>query len=877
MAQKNIWNISTEELMMQHQVTKEGLTSQQVDKIRQEKGENILQEGKKKSIFQVFISQFADLLVVILIVAAVISMFSGNVESTIVILLVLVMNAVLGTIQHVKAQRSLESLKQLSSPCAKVIRDGVKQEVPSREIVPGDIVMLEAGDMIVADGRILHNFSLQVNESSLTGESTNVEKSDAVLEGDAALADRVNMVYSGSLVTYGRAEVLVTATGMETELGKIAGLMNAAKERKTPLQENLDQFSGRLAMLIMIICAVVFVLCMYRQMPLLDSMMFAVALAVAAIPEALSSIVTIVQAFGTQKMAKENAIIKDLKAVESLGCVSVICSDKTGTLTQNKMTVQQIYMNHKVYEPREFNISDQTQRYLLYDAVLNNDSSIVDGKGIGDPTEYALLEMLRNIYVDAGTFFDETEIHEDVLRRNMERLEEVPFDSDRKLMSSKYLLHGVPTILTKGAVDVLLDRCTHVRSCNVVHPMTEQEKDKIRRQNEIFSQNGLRVLAFAYKESDEVLSPDTEYGFIFLGMVSMVDPPRPESMEAVASAKRAGIRPVMITGDHKITAVAIARQIGIYEEGDLALTGAELDALTDKELDDKVSRISVYARVSPENKIRIVEAWQRKGNIVSMTGDGVNDAPALKKADIGVAMGITGTEVSKDAASMILSDDNFATIIKAVANGRNVYRNIKNAILFLLSGNTAGILSVLYTSIMGLAVPFAPVHLLFINLLTDSLPALAIGMEPADAELLNEKPRDPKTGIMTKDFVVTMLSEGILIAIAAMSAYHIGIATSAAMASTMAFATLTLARLFHGFNCRGRESIFTLGLLSNKYSLYAFGAGVGLLALVIFVPVLHGVFSIESLSIQAIGQIVVLSFVPTLIIQFVKIIKTDKK
>ena len=877
MAQKNIWNISTEELMMQHQVTKEGLTSQQVDKIRQEKGENILQEGKKKSIFQVFISQFADLLVVILIVAAVISMFSGNVESTIVILLVLVMNAVLGTIQHVKAQRSLESLKQLSSPCAKVIREGVKQEVPSREIVPGDIVMLEAGDMIVADGRILHNFSLQVNESSLTGESTNVEKSDAVLEGDAALADRVNMVYSGSLVTYGRAEVLVTATGMETELGKIAGLMNAAKERKTPLQENLDQFSGRLAMLIMIICAVVFVLCMYRQMPLLDSMMFAVALAVAAIPEALSSIVTIVQAFGTQKMAKENAIIKDLKAVESLGCVSVICSDKTGTLTQNKMTVQQIYMNHKVYEPCEFNISDQTQRYLLYDAVLNNDSSIVDGKGIGDPTEYALLEMLRNIYVDAGTFFDETEIHEDVLRRNMERLEEVPFDSDRKLMSSKYLLHGVPTILTKGAVDVLLDRCTHVRSCNVVHPMTEQEKDKIRRQNEIFSQNGLRVLAFAYKESDEVLSPDTEYGFIFLGMVSMVDPPRPESMEAVASAKRAGIRPVMITGDHKITAVAIARQIGIYEEGDLALTGAELDALTDKELDDKVSRISVYARVSPENKIRIVEAWQRKGNIVSMTGDGVNDAPALKKADIGVAMGITGTEVSKDAASMILSDDNFATIIKAVANGRNVYRNIKNAILFLLSGNTAGILSVLYTSIMGLAVPFAPVHLLFINLLTDSLPALAIGMEPADAELLNEKPRDPKTGIMTKDFVVTMLSEGILIAIAAMSAYHIGIATSAAMASTMAFATLTLARLFHGFNCRGRESIFRLGLLSNKYSLYAFGAGVGLLALVIFVPVLHGVFSIESLSIQAIGQIVVLSFVPTMIIQFVKIIKTDKK
>ena len=877
MKTKNYWSLASADIISELGSGPDGLSSNRARQLLLEKGENVLDEQKPDSIIKVFFSQFCDLLIVILLIAALISMFSGNIESTIVIFLVLIMNAVLGTIQHVKAQRSLESLKQLSSPSAKVIRDGSVIEIHSKDIVPGDIIMLEAGDLIVADCRIIESFSLQVNESALTGESANVDKFNDILDNDTPLADRTNMVYSGSLVTYGRAKVIVTSTGMDTEIGNIAGLMNSVKERKTPLQVSLDDFSKKLAIMIMIICGLVFALCLVRKMPMLDSMMFAVALAVAAIPEALSSIVTIVQAMGTRKMAKENAIIKQLKAVESLGCVSVICSDKTGTLTQNKMTVQQIYMNHKVYEPREFNISDQTQRYLLYDAVLNNDSSIVDGKGIGDPTEYALLEMLRNIYVDAGTFFDETEIHEDVLRRNMERLEEVPFDSDRKLMSSKYLLHGVPTILTKGAVDVLLDRCTHVRSCNVVHPMTEQEKDKIRRQNEIFSQNGLRVLAFAYKESDEVLSPDTEYGFIFLGMVSMVDPPRPESMEAVASAKRAGIRPVMITGDHKITAVAIARQIGIYEEGDLALTGAELDALTDKELDDKVSRISVYARVSPENKIRIVEAWQRKGNIVSMTGDGVNDAPALKKADIGVAMGITGTEVSKDAASMILSDDNFATIIKAVANGRNVYRNIKNAILFLLSGNTAGILSVLYTSIMGLAVPFAPVHLLFINLLTDSLPALAIGMEPADAELLNEKPRDPKTGIMTKDFVVTMLSEGILIAIAAMSAYHIGIATSAAMASTMAFATLTLARLFHGFNCRGRESIFRLGLLSNKYSLYAFGAGVGLLALVIFVPVLHGVFSIESLSIQAIGQIVVLSFVPTMIIQFVKIIKTDKK
>lgn len=870
---KEFYNCTGDELLEQFKTRRQGLSSAEVEQIRSEKGENVLKEGKKKSTLQVFLGQFADLLVIILIIAAVISMFSGNVESTVVILLVLVMNAVLGTVQHVRAQKSLDSLKQLSSPNAKVIRDGMKQEIPSREVVPGDIIILEAGDMIVADGRILNNYSLQVNESSLTGESTNVEKQDGTIEGEAALADRTNMVYSGSLVTYGRAEVLVTGTGMDTELGKIADLMNSAKERKTPLQESLDKFSGRLAILIMIICAVVFALCIYREMTLLDSMMFAVALAVAAIPEALGSIVTIVQAFGTQKMAKENAIIKDLKAVESLGCVSVICSDKTGTLTQNKMTVQHIYIDGRIYEPEQLDITDRTHRYLLYDAVLTNDSSIVDGKGIGDPTEYALLEMFRRIHTESDSFFGRIGVHEDVIRQSMSRLEEVPFDSDRKLMSTKYMLHGVPTILTKGAVDVLLDRCVSVRYSDGVRPMTEAEKELIRNKNREFSENGLRVLSFAYKESDEVLNVDSEYGFTFLGLISMVDPPRPESVQAVADAKSAGIRPVMITGDHKITAVAIARQIGIYEDGDMALTGAELDAMTDEELDANIEKISVYARVSPENKIRIVDAWQRNGNIVSMTGDGVNDAPALKKADIGVAMGITGTEVSKDAAAMILSDDNFATIIKAVANGRNVYRNIKNSILFLLSGNTAGILAVLYTSIRGLAVPFLPVHLLFINLLTDSLPALAIGMEPADKELLKDKPRDPKVGIMTGDFLTAMLLEGALIAAASMTAYHIGLTTDAAMASTMAFSTLTLARLFHGFNCRGRESIFKLGFKSNKYSVYAFLAGVFFLAMVLAIPGLHGLFSVSTLSLKAVCQIAGLAFIPTVIVQLAKIIR----
>ena len=877
MASKNIWNMSSKELLDSLQMSERGLSTKQADEIRAKKGENLLQEEKKKTIIQVFLEQFCDLLVVILIAAAVVSMLSGNVESTIVILAVLIMNAILGTVQHVKAEKSLESLKQLSAPNAKVLRDGVKQEIPSRDVVPGDILELEAGDMVVADGRILHNFSLQVNESSLTGESANIDKQEAALEGEVALADRTNMVYSGSLVAYGRATVLVTATGMNTEIGKIAGLMNGTEERKTPLQKSLDQFSQKLAFLIMAVCAVVFILCMYRKMTLLDSLLFAVALAVAAIPEALTSIVTIVQAFGTRKMARENAIIKKLKAVESLGCVSVICSDKTGTLTQNKMTVQQVYVSGNVLDAYELDIQDQTQRYLLYDAILTNDSSIVDGKGIGDPTEYALLEMFRKIHVLPDSYFGKMGIHEDALRSVMKRMEEVPFDSDRKLMSTKYQIHGVPTILTKGAVDVLLDRCVAVRYADGIRTMTEEEKEKIRLQNQSFSENGLRVLAFAYKESDEVLSADSEYGYTFLGLISMVDPPRPESIRAVAEARQAGIRTIMITGDHKVTATAIARQIGIFRDGDLALTGMELDALSDEELDQKIDKISVYARVSPENKIRIVDGWQRRGNIVSMTGDGVNDAPALKKADIGVAMGITGTEVSKDAASMILADDNFATIIKAVANGRNVYRNIKNAVMYLLSGNTAAIFAVLYTSLMALPVPFAPVQLLFINLLTDSLPALAIGMEPADDGLLKEKPRDPKEGLLTKDFLIRMVSQGALIAVVVITAFYLGLKNGSAMASTMAFSTLTLARLFHGFNCRGNQAIWKLGFRTNPYSLYAFAAGVILLALVLLIPGLHGLFQVQTMSSLALMQVAGLALIPTIIIQVKRSLCTHER
>lgn len=864
-----------DEVLKEFKTGSDGLSTKQAEENLAKYGKNALVEGKKKTAFQVFLEQFKDLMVIILIIAAVISAFTGDLESTLVIIAVLILNAILGTVQHVKAEKSLESLKSLSSPSAKVLRNGEKIEIDSKDVVPGDIMLLEAGDMVTADGRILDNYSLQVNESSLTGESTNIDKADVDFDHEIPLGDRLNMVYSSSLVTYGRANVLVTGTGMNTEIGKIASLMNETKERRTPLQVSLDKFSSKLATAILIICAIVLGLQIWRGQPIMDALLFAVALAVAAIPEALSSIVTIVQAMGTQKMAKENAIIKNLAAVESLGSVSVICSDKTGTLTQNKMTVEDIYIGGEVLKPDQLDLGNQLHRYLLYDAVLNNDSSLKDGKSIGDPTESALLEMYRKVPgIDLGN--NQLGLSENDLRGLLTRQQEVPFDSDRKLMSTKHLIHTVPTIFVKGAIDVLLDRCDNIRIGDEVRPMTDEDRKKILAQNEHFSENGLRVLTFAYKEKDGDLSPETEYGFTFIGLVSEMDPPREESIEAVARAKKAGIRTVMITGDHKVTAVAIAKKIGIFSDGDIAVTGLELDKMSDEELEQKIEKIAVYARVSPENKIRIVNAWQKKDKIVSMTGDGVNDAPALKKADIGVAMGITGTEVSKDAASMILADDNFATIIKAVANGRTVFENIKNAIMYLLSGNLSAIITVLFASIGGFSVPFIAVQLLFINLVTDSLPALAIGVEPGASDILDRKPRDPKVGILDKNLVTRVTLQGVIISVGVIAAFMIGRQTSTAVACTMAFSTLTFARLLHGFNCRSQHSIFKIGFKNNWYSLAAFAVGTLLLALILFVPGLHSLFAVTPLTNTQLLWIIGLALMPTIIIQIVKVVQENR-
>ena len=846
------------------------LTSEQAKKNQEKYGFNELVEGKKKSTLQIFLEQFKDFLVIILIIAAVVSGFLGDAESSIVIFVVITVNAILGTVQTVKAEQSLNSLKKLSAPEAKVIRDGVLMQIPSREVTIGDEVIIEAGDCIPADGKLLECASLKVDESALTGESLSVKKSlDEVPEG-AALGDQTNRVFSGSFATYGRATCEVTAIGMETEVGKIAKLLKTTSEKRTPLQINLDEFGKKLSIIILIFCGILFGINVIRGGSAVDAFLFAVALAVAAIPEALSSIVTIVLSFGTQKMAKEHAIIRKLQAVEGLGSVSIVCSDKTGTLTQNKMTVEDYYVDEKRIAAADIDLADGNQERLLTSSILCNDSTNADGQEIGDPTETALINLGSKLGREAAD-----------VRAQYPRQLEIPFDSDRKLMSTVHTLQGQQTMIVKGAVDVLLTRMTSIRIGDTVRELTKEDKEKIEAQNLEFSRGGLRVLAFAYKElkGQETLGLEDEQDLIFLGLISMMDPPREESKAAVAECIRAGIKPIMITGDHKITAAAIAKRIGILKDESEACEGAVIEDMSDEELKSFVEGISVYARVSPEHKIRIVRAWQEKGNIVAMTGDGVNDAPALKQADIGVAMGITGSEVSKDAAAMVLTDDNFATIVKAVENGRNIYQNIKNSIQFLLSGNFGAILAVLYASIAGLPVPFAPVHLLFINLLTDSLPAIALGLEPHSKDVMNEKPRPMNESILTKDYLLSIGTEGLSIGVMTMIAFMIGLNSGGALlASTMAFGTLCTSRLVHGFNCKAKKPvIFTKKFFNNIYLIGAFLIGLVLITGVLTIPALHGIFKVATLSMGQLFTVYGLALLNLPIIQILKWIRTRKE
>lgn len=866
---KELYQMTSDEVRQKLNGKTEPLTNEEIAKRQQEYGLNELVEEKKKNVFQVFLKQFADFLVIILIIAAIVSAALGDVESSVVILVVITMNGILGTVQTIKAEHSLQSLKELSMPMAKVIRDGQVMKISSKELTIGDVVCLEAGDYVPADGRIIESAGLKIDESMLTGESLVVDKTDTVIEEEKPLAERTNMVYSGSLVSFGRGSYIVTSIGMNTEIGKIASLLKATSEKRTPLQISLDKFGQKLSIIILIFCAILFTLNIIQGENIENAFMFAVALAVAAIPEALSSIVTIVLSFGTQKMAKENAIIRKLQAVEGLGSISVICSDKTGTLTQNKMTIEDAYC-----------LNDDNLKLAKY-SILCNDASIRDDEQIGDPTEVAFVVWAENLGISVEKF-----------RADNKRISENPFDSDRKLMSTLNVIVNDSTInnvndmsdlnnsnlimITKGATDIILSRLANIEDKGIVRQINAEDKREIEKKNIEFSQKGMRVLAVAYKNYKSYdLTIDDEDNLTFLGLAAMVDPPREQSESAVQECKEAGIKPIMITGDYKVTAAAIAKRIGILENADEACEGSVIDKMSDEELENFVENISVYARVSPEHKIRIVKAWQAKGNIVAMTGDGVNDAPALKQADVGVAMGITGSEVSKDAAAMVLTDDNFQTIVKAIENGRNIYQNIKNSIQFLLSGNFAGILAVLFASIAMLPVPFAPVHLLFINLLTDSLPAIALGFEKGDKDVMKKPPRDRNESIMTKDFLINVGIEGLVIAVTTMTAFMIGYRdNNALLASTMAFGTLCMGRLFHGFNCKSDKPVIFNNLFSNKWLIGSFLTGVILMSSVLMIPVFHTALKVQTLSIAQLLIIYALAAADFLIIQLLKWLKT---
>ena len=880
-----------------------GLSKEKVEERQEKYGFNELQQVAKKSLFQRFLEQFKDFSIIVLIIAAIVSGIVGvlqgeGITDTIIILIVVIVNAIIGVAQESKAEKSLEALQKLSDHASKVIRNENMEVVPAKELVPGDIVVLDTGDYIPADLRIIEAVNLKTQESSLTGESVPVEKiSEIIEEKEIGIGDRKNMLFSSSLVTYGRGKGIVVETGMTTEVGKIAGMINSTEKQETPLQQKLDKLGKTLGIAALVICAVIFILGILQGKEIISMFMTAVSLAVAAIPEGLVAVSTIVLAIGVQKMVKKNAIVKRLPAVETLGSATVICSDKTGTLTQNKMTVERIFWNDATREAS--NISDdeidEELTKLVYANMLCNDTKISsDGTLTGDPTETALVDMGFKLNFDPSIY------------DRMERVEEIPFDSDRKLMTTVNKVGDKYVVYTKGGIDEILKRCTSYEIGGQISEELESYINKIRQENEKMAQNALRVLGCAYKEIDHIPTKEEiktiENDLIFIGMVGMIDPPREEAKLAVEKCKTAGIKTVMITGDHKITATAIAKKLGILENDDEAITGLELEQMTDEELEKNVRHYSVYARVSPEHKVRIVKAWQKNGEVVAMTGDGVNDSPALKKSDIGCAMGIVGTDVAKEAADVILTDDNFATVVSAVEEGRKIYDNILKVIQFLLSSNIGEVVVLFFatlltplfskwfgiTDINGLEI-LLPIHILWINLVTDSLPALALAFDPANSDIMQRKPIKPGKGIFTKGMTWRVVYQGIMIGGLTLAAFMIGLATTKEpigtltldqskieVGQTMAFVTLALSELVHVFNVRdNKKSIFKTGIFNNMKLIGAIIISAVLMFVILLIPGLREIFSIPVLPKENIIELICLVLAPIVIVEIFKLLKIN--
>ncbi len=849
-----------------------GLSTEQVNQLTAAFGPNRLREKKKKSLLQRFFDQFKDVMILILIIAAIVSFVVVCVEQNwgelfepLLILLIVVLNAIMGVYQEGKAEKALDALKNMSAPHARVIRDGHESVIDAASLVPGDIIKLEAGDFVPADARLLHSVSLKSEESALTGESVPSEKdATAIVDEKAPLGDRANMVFSGCSVTYGTATAVVTATGMNTEMGKIANLLDNEGDSETPLQKKLAQLGKYLGFMALGACAVIFIVGLLNHIPVLEIFMTSVSLAVSAIPEGLPAIVTIVLSIGVQRMVKKNALIRRLPAVETLGSASIICSDKTGTLTQNRMTLVKAYVDGAADTEAISDENSPAVRELLRYATLCCDGSVVVGadgteQHIGDPTETSIVLAAHK-----------NGMEKDALNRSFPRLSEIPFDSDRKLMTTVNRIGEQNVVIVKGAFDMLAVRCV------------AGDLDTAKRMTESMSEDALRVLAVAYKTIDDVPSAPTseelENGLTFMGLVGMIDPPRPECKVAVATCRRAGIKPVMITGDHVVTASAIARELGILEEGDRAITGSELDAMSEDELDAQVEHISVYARVSPENKIRIVKAWQRRGQVVSMTGDGVNDAPALKAADIGCAMGITGTDVAKSAADMTLTDDNFATIVDAVREGRGIYANIKKVVGFLLGTNIGEVITVFFAMLLWHETPLLSMQLLWINLVTDSLPAIALGMEPVESDVMEHRPKPKNEGLFAGGLGVRVVLMGIMFGILSLVAFALGAYVltpegmdNIAVGQTMAFMVLSLSQTLHAFHMRSDKSLFKIGPFGNRTLNGATLISVLLVCLVLFTPV-RIAFGLELLT----GKLYLVSLglvlIPSIVMEFCKLV-----